>query len=34
MDHIKRHYYQSHKTINPIAIVLLGPVLEFMGPDR
>jgi glutathionyl-hydroquinone reductase len=34
MDHIKRHYYQSNKTINPIAIVLLGPVLEFMGPDR
>jgi glutathionyl-hydroquinone reductase len=26
MDHIKRHYYQSHLTINPSGIVPLGPV--------
>lgn len=26
LDHIKRHYYQSHKTINPTGIVPLGPV--------
>ena len=25
MDHIKRHYYGSHKTINPTGIVPLGP---------
>ena len=26
MDHIKRHYYQSHPTINPSGIVPMGPV--------
>ena len=26
MDHIKRHYYESHRTINPAGIVPLGPV--------
>lgn len=25
--HIKKHYYQSHKTINPTGIVPLGPIL-------
>lgn len=25
MDHIKNHYYQSHRTINPFGIVPLGP---------
>ncbi|MCS0501443.1 glutathione S-transferase family protein [Ancylobacter mangrovi] len=25
MTHIKRHYYQSHKTINPTGIVPVGP---------
>ncbi|MEN1927644.1 glutathione S-transferase family protein [Luteimonas sp. MJ204] len=25
-DHIKRHYYESHATINPTGIVPLGPV--------
>jgi glutathionyl-hydroquinone reductase len=28
-DHIKRHYYQSHKQINPTGIVPFGPVLDF-----
>jgi putative glutathione S-transferase len=28
-DHIKRHYYGSHKTINPTGIVPLGPALDF-----
>ncbi len=28
MDHIKRHYYQSHRTINPSGVVPLGPLLE------
>jgi glutathionyl-hydroquinone reductase len=28
-DHIKRHYYQSHRQINPTGIVPAGPVLDF-----
>jgi putative glutathione S-transferase len=33
--HIKRHYYQSHTTINPTGIVPLGPVVDFeASPDR
>lgn len=32
MDHIKRHYYGSHKTINPTQIVPVGPQLDFMQP--
>ena len=27
--HIKRHYYQSHPTINPTRIVPVGPALDF-----
>ncbi len=30
MSHIKGHYYQSHKTINPTGIVPVGPVLDFI----
>jgi putative glutathione S-transferase len=30
--HIKRHYYQSHLTINPTGIVPLGPELDFAAP--
>ncbi len=30
--HIKRHYYQSHKSINPTAIVPAGPELDFSRP--
>ena len=30
--HIKRHYYQSHKRINPTGIVPVGPVLDFDAP--
>jgi glutathionyl-hydroquinone reductase len=34
-DHIKRHYYWSHESINPTRIVPLGPVLILDGPhDR
>ncbi len=29
MDHIKRHYYGSHKTINPTQIIPVGPELSF-----
>jgi putative glutathione S-transferase len=35
MDHIKQHYYGSHRTINPTGIVPLGPALDFGTPhDR
>lgn len=30
--HIKRHYYESHKTINPTGVVPLGPILDFTAP--
>lgn len=30
-DHIKTHYYASHKTINPTGIVPAGPLLDFMA---
>ena len=28
-QHIKRHYYESHRTINPTGIVPVGPDLDF-----
>lgn len=31
-EHIKGHYYQSHKNINPTGIVPLGPVQDLMAP--
>jgi putative glutathione S-transferase len=31
MDHIKTHYYASHKTINPTGVIPLGPELDFMS---
>jgi putative glutathione S-transferase len=31
-DHIKRHYYESHRTINPTGIVPLGPILDLDAP--
>jgi putative glutathione S-transferase len=35
MAHIKRHYYGSHRHINPTGIVAVGPELDFGGPhDR
>lgn len=30
--HIKRHYYQSHKRINPTGIVPVGPAIDFDVP--
>lgn len=34
-DHIKQHYYRSHKTINPNGIVPAGPVLNLdVAPSR
>jgi putative glutathione S-transferase len=32
--HIKRHYYQSHKSVNPTGIVPAGPELDFLSPPR
>lgn len=31
-DHIKRHYYVTHETINPTRIVPVGPNLDFSAP--
>jgi len=28
LDHAKRHYYESHRTINPTGIVPKGPILD------
>lgn len=30
--HAKRHYYESHRTLNPTGIVPLGPTIDFDGP--
>jgi len=35
LEHIKRHYYWSHVSINPTRIVPLGPAIDFSAPhDR
>ncbi|HSC97224.1 MAG TPA: glutathione S-transferase family protein [Burkholderiales bacterium] len=34
MDHIKRHYYASHRHINPSGIVPKGPELDFSTPHN
>ncbi|TRD15255.1 glutathione S-transferase family protein [Palleronia caenipelagi] len=34
MDHIKRHYYGSHETINPTGIIPVGPVLDYDAPHN
>jgi len=31
-QHIKRHYYGSHKTVNPTGIVPLGPIIDWNEP--
>ena len=31
-QHIKRHYYESHRTINPTGVVPLGPRLDLEQP--
>jgi putative glutathione S-transferase len=31
-EHIKKHYYGSHATVNPTGIVPLGPELDFEAP--
>ena len=32
MDHIKRHYYRTHPSLNPTGIVPLGPALDLAAP--
>jgi glutathionyl-hydroquinone reductase len=32
--HIKRHYYMSHKGVNPTGIVPVGPALDFEAPPE
>jgi glutathionyl-hydroquinone reductase len=32
LDEIKRHYYVTHRSINPSGIVPLGPAIDFGGP--
>jgi putative glutathione S-transferase len=34
MEHIKRHYYESHRNINPTGIVPVGPAANFWEPHR
>jgi glutathionyl-hydroquinone reductase len=34
MDHIKEHYYRSHKWINPTQIVPLGPKMDLDSPHN
>ncbi len=35
IEHIKRHYYESHLTLNPAGVVPRGPELDFAAPhDR
>jgi len=35
LDHIKRHYYSSHRNVNPTRIVPIGPLIDFTLPhDR
>jgi putative glutathione S-transferase len=33
-EHIKRHYFESHPSIDPTGIVPLGPLLDFKAPHR
>ena len=33
-DHIKTHYYGSHRTINPTGIIPAGPRVDFAAPTR
>jgi glutathionyl-hydroquinone reductase len=31
-EHIKKHYYGSHGSVNPSGIVPLGPIVDFALP--
>ncbi|MEQ8397885.1 glutathione S-transferase family protein [Thalassobaculum sp.] len=32
LDHIKRHYYESHRSVNPTGIVPTGPEVDYEAP--
>jgi putative glutathione S-transferase len=32
LEHIKNHYYQSHRGVNPTGIVPVGPAIDFLEP--
>jgi putative glutathione S-transferase len=32
LDHIKRHYYVTHRTINPTGVVPRGPEIDYSQP--
>jgi glutathionyl-hydroquinone reductase len=32
LDHIKRHYYEIHRTVNPTGIVPMGPEVDYGAP--
>lgn len=34
MDHIKKHYYASHETVNPSRVVPVGPDVNFSAPHN
>jgi glutathionyl-hydroquinone reductase len=35
LDHIKKHYWGSHRTINPSGLVPIGPAIDYAAPhDR
>ena len=34
LEHIKKHYYESHETINPSSVVPKGPVVDFTAPHN
>ena len=34
MQHIKGHYYESHRTINPTGVVPVGPEINFLAPHQ
>jgi putative glutathione S-transferase len=34
LDHIKRHYFLSHRHLNPSGLVPLGPALDFSRPHN
>ena len=34
MEHIRQHYYRSHKHINPAGIIAIGPDLDLDRPHN
>jgi putative glutathione S-transferase len=32
MQHIKKHYYGSHETINPTRVIPVGPYIDYSKP--